>query len=121
MKIKIDECLPQEFSAFLHQKGHNTETVYQEGLQGAPDNEVWRESQKEKRFFITTDLDFSDIRHYKPGEHAGILLIRLAKEGKERISSYFQWMLSQYNIDEWQGYLVVATDHKIRIKMPNET
>jgi hypothetical protein len=47
MKIKIDECLPQECSALLHQKG--------------------------------------------------------------------------YNIDEWQGYLVVATDHKIRIKMPKVT
>ena len=52
MKIKIDECLPREFSALLRQKGHNTETVYQEGLQGAPDDEVWRASQIEKRFFI---------------------------------------------------------------------
>jgi len=121
MKIKIDECIPQECSALLLQKGYNTETVYQEGLQGAPDNEVWSASQKEQRFLITTDLDFSDIRYYKPGEHAGILLIRLAKEGKGRLLSYFQRLLSQYNIEEWQGYLVVATDHKIRIKAPTET
>lgn len=32
MKIKIDECIPQECSTLLHQKGYNTETVYQEGL-----------------------------------------------------------------------------------------
>jgi len=42
MKIKIDECLPQECSALLHQKGHNTETVYQEGLQGAPEQKKER-------------------------------------------------------------------------------
>ncbi len=58
MKIKIEECIPQECSALLHQKGDNTETVYQEGLQGAPDNEVWSASQKEQRFFITTDQPF---------------------------------------------------------------
>lgn len=82
MKIKIDECIPQECSSLFHQKGYNTETVFQEGLKGAPDNVVWSAAQKEQRFFITTDLDFSDIRYYKPGEHAGILLTRLGKEGK---------------------------------------
>ena len=68
MKIKIDECLPKECSVLLNKKGYNAETVYQEGLQGASDNEVWNASQKEQRFLITTDLDFSDIRYYKPGD-----------------------------------------------------
>ena len=119
MKVKIDECLPHKCAELIVQTGYDAKTVYEEGLQGAADREIWRITQREKRFLITTDLDFSDIRHYTPGKHAGILLIRLTKEGKARMLSYLKWLLSEHNIEEWKGCLVIATDHKIRIKVPN--
>jgi predicted nuclease of predicted toxin-antitoxin system len=31
----------------------------------------------EGRLFVTLDLDFSDVRRYKPGTHPGIFLIRV--------------------------------------------
>ncbi len=77
MKIKIDECLPAECAMLLVDKGINAETVFQEGLQGSSDSKIWKVTQKEQRFLITTDLDFSDIRYFKLGKHNGILLIRL--------------------------------------------
>ena len=97
-KIKIDECLPIECAELLSQKGHDVATVHQEGLLGDQDSEIWLAAQSEKRFLVTTDLDFSDTRRYRAAAHAGVLL------------------LAQYDISKWEGCLVIATDHKIRIK-----
>jgi predicted nuclease of predicted toxin-antitoxin system len=47
--------------------------VIDEGLSGKSDREVWEVACAEKRFFVTMDTDFTDIRHFPPGTHAGIL------------------------------------------------
>jgi predicted nuclease of predicted toxin-antitoxin system len=41
------------------------------------DCEVWEAAQRDERFLITQDLDFSDVRRFVPGSHRGILLVRL--------------------------------------------
>jgi len=97
IKIKIDECLPHECADLMIQQGYNVETVRQEGLQGSADTEIWNAAQSEKRFLVTTDLDFSDMRRYEPGKHAGVLLLRLGKEGKGRMLSYLEWLLANHN------------------------
>ncbi|MDD5204301.1 MAG: DUF5615 family PIN-like protein [Desulfobacterales bacterium] len=114
--MKIDECLPLECADLLAAHGHEVETVYQEGLRGRPDQLIWSAAQEEKRFLITTDLDFSDIRRYKPGNHHGVLLMRLHSESKPAMLSYFEWLLNEHKIDEWAGCLIIATDRKVRVK-----
>ncbi len=118
MRIKIDECLPGELVELLSGIGHITETVKDEGLIGSHDDIIWKIAQKEKLFFITTDLDFSDIRRFMPGSHEGILLLRLSREGKNYMLSYFKQLLANFDLNDWVGCVVVAGDHKIRIKKP---
>ncbi len=57
--------------------GHNVHTVEEEGLKGNPDETVWEQAQRESRFFVTQDMDFSDSRKFVPGTHYGLLLVRL--------------------------------------------
>ena len=116
IKIKIDECLPHECADLMIRKGYNVQTVRQEGLQGSADTEIWNAAQSEERFLVTTDLDFSDMRRYEPGKHAGVLLLRLGKEGKGHMLAYLEWLLAHHDIPDWRGFLVVATDHKIRAR-----
>jgi predicted nuclease of predicted toxin-antitoxin system len=118
MRIKIDECLPGEIVELLSGIGHIAETVKDEDLIGYPDYIIWDIAQKEKRFLITTDLDFSDIRRYVPGTHHGILLLRLSREGKNYMLTYFKQLVANFDFNEWAGCLVVANDHKLRIKKP---
>jgi predicted nuclease of predicted toxin-antitoxin system len=47
------------------------DTVQGEGLSGQLDDKVWQAAQDTGRFFITLDLDFSDLRKYQPGKHHG--------------------------------------------------
>jgi predicted nuclease of predicted toxin-antitoxin system len=118
MKIKIDECLPRDITGLLTVKGHQVETVTDEGLTGSPDDIIWETVQTEKRFLITSDIDFSDIRRYVPGTHQGLLLLRLKKEGKNHILSYLRQLISEFDLNDWIGCVVVATDHKIRVRRP---
>jgi len=118
VKIKLDENLPDRLVAVLTRLGHNVDTVRTEQLTGRADPDVWNAAQAAQRFLITQDLDFSDIRRYTPGTHAGLLLVRLTRPGRnalfERVSTVFQ----TEKIEDWTGCLVVATEQKIRIRRP---
>ena len=76
MKIKLDENLPLGLAAALKNLGHNVHTTLEEGLAGKPDANIWAAAQREARFLITQDLDFSDLRRFAPRSHHGILLVR---------------------------------------------
>ena len=73
--------------------GHDVDTVRSERLKGRNDAEIWDAVQVAHRFFVTQDLDFSDVRRYAPGTHAGLPLVRLSKPGRDmlldRVSSLF--------------------------------
>jgi predicted nuclease of predicted toxin-antitoxin system len=118
VKIKLDENLPDRLVAVLIGLGHNVDTVRIEQLTGRGDADVWSAAQAAQRLLITQDLDFSDVRRYAPGTHAGLLLVRLTRPGRkalfERVSTVFQ----TEKVEDWTGCLVVATEHKIRIRRP---
>ena len=94
MRITLDENLPLRLAPILSQQGHETDTVPQEGLAGQDDAHVWHAAQLADRFFITQDLDFSDVRRFAPGTHHGLLLVRLRDPGRKalvrRVQSLFQ-------------------------------
>jgi predicted nuclease of predicted toxin-antitoxin system len=78
MKVKLDENLPSGLALALRARGHDVDTVADEGLKGRDDATIWQAAQAEGRFLITQDLDFSDVRRFSPGTHAGLLLVRPA-------------------------------------------
>jgi len=84
MRIKLDENLPSRLASGLKSFGHDVHTLHDEKLVGLSDNEIWKATQKESRFLITQDLDFSDLRQFVPGTHNGILLVRLRSPQKNR-------------------------------------
>lgn len=115
MKVKLDENLPLQLATVLRDLGHDVHTLHDEGLVGHSDREVWEATQKESRFLITQDMDFSDSRRFAPGSHHGVLLIRLHSPNRrdliERIGSLFESL----SVDEWARGFVVVTEHKIRV------
>jgi len=118
VKIKLDENLPARLVPPLNALGHDTHTVYQEGISGRDDRTVWRAAQDEGRFLVTQDLDFSDARRYMPGTHHGLLLVRLRDPGREALTHRIQELFKNERVETWTGCLVVATDRKLRIRRP---
>lgn len=75
MKVKLDENIPVRLADELLPLGHDVDTVASEGLTGRPDGDVWSAARREERLLTAQDLDFSDVRQFKPGTHAGLLLV----------------------------------------------
>lgn len=118
MNIKLDENLPARVATLLTNLGHDSDTVYSEGLSRAVDLVVWKAAQDAGRFFVTQDLDFSDVRAFKPGTHYGLLLVRLRVPSRQALARKIEAIFRTEDVESWQQCFVVATDHKIRIRRP---
>jgi len=118
MQLKLDENLPTEIAETVASFGHDVDTVIDEGLAGCDDGAVWQAVTQAGRFFVTQDLDFSDIRFFTPGTHPGLLLVRLEHPSRSRLISRLHQVFETEDIESWQGCLVVASDHKIRVRRP---
>ncbi|HWF61104.1 MAG TPA: DUF5615 family PIN-like protein [Nitrospira sp.] len=116
MRIKLDENLPLRLVHILAPLGHETDTVPQEGLAGQDDAHVWQAAQTAGRFFITQDLDFSDVHRFAPGTHHGLLLVRLRDPGRNALVSRVRSLFQTENVEAWKGCFVVATEHKVRVR-----
>ena len=116
MRIKLDENLPLRLAGILLHLGHVVDTIPQEGLEGMPDDVVWEAAQREKAFFITQDLDYSDTRRYAPGTHSGLLLVRLREPGRRRLFHRIRTLFETEDAERWKGCFVVVTAHKIRVR-----
>lgn len=118
MKIKLDENLPDRLVSALSGFGHDVDTVYVEQLNGRVDTDVWNGAQAAQRFFVTQDLDFSDMRRYAPGTHAGLLLVRLTRPGRDALFARVSTLFQTEKVEDWAGCLVVVTDRKVRVRRP---
>ena len=118
MKIKLDENLPLRLATLLKDIGHDAHTLHEERLIGHADKEVWDAAQKESRFLITQDLDFSDSRKFAPGSHHGILLIRLHSPNRRNLVGRIVELFQEENVSEWARCFIVATERKIRVLKP---
>ena len=121
MRIKVDENLPSQIAHKLKSFGHDAHAAQDEGIGGCVDSVIWEAAQREGRFLITQDLDFSDARRFAPGTHHGILLIRLQFPSIlgliERIEELFQ----RENVNTWAGCFVVTTERKVRVRRPRNS
>lgn len=118
MKIKLDENLPHDLVALLAAKGHDVHTVQDEALVGFGDDQLFMAALREARFPITQDLDFADVRKFRPGSHAGILLIRLREPSRRRLIARVEEILQSEEISSWIGCFVVLGEKKLRVRRP---
>jgi predicted nuclease of predicted toxin-antitoxin system len=115
VRLKLDENLPVSLRAPLAALGFDVDTVLDEALGGQPDDAVWKAAQAECRFFITQDLDFSDVRRFAPGTHAGILLLRVPEHQQRGVADLVIACMSAPEARTWTGCFVVATPSRFRV------
>jgi predicted nuclease of predicted toxin-antitoxin system len=120
MKVKLDENLPASLVGDLSALGHDADSVPQEKIQGRPDDEVFAAAQREGRFLVTQDLDFSDVRKFAPGTHHGLLLVRLHGPGRIALRRRVRAIFETEEVASWDRCFVVVTDRKLRVRRPSK-
>ncbi|KAF3890975.1 MULTISPECIES: DUF5615 family PIN-like protein [Nostocales] len=119
MLVKLDENMAKTHVELLQQAGYDADRVTDEGLSGTDDEIVWQQVCSEGRFFITLDLDFSDVRRFPPGNHPGILLVRPSRHSRDIVSEILSRVLQGNPLETLKGCLVVADPIQNRIRRPS--
>lgn len=70
-------------------------------------------------FFITLDLDFSDVRRFPLGTHSGILLLRPRSKSRQAVLDVLERVLREYSLATFQCCLVLADETQTRIRRPS--
>jgi predicted nuclease of predicted toxin-antitoxin system len=81
LKIMVDEDLPRQAVQLLREHGYEAASVFEQGMSGWKDPQLWTAVQESESYLVTADKGFGDIRVYPPGTHFGILLLRPSEDG----------------------------------------
>ena len=115
----LDENLPTDLIEALRALGHDVDHVSTRDLAGSPDPDVRRLAESEDRLLITQDIRFADAREFLPGEHAGVVLVRLKKPGLRAIVARLRFVFEREDVESWRGCFVVVQDLKLRVRAPD--
>ena len=128
MKIKLDENITVEVIPALSAVGHDVDTVAMEDMTGQPDSFLIRpESQRTPANIVMpakAGIQSGEHRTPQPWIPAfagmtvplGPLLLRLWQSGRLAQIDYIEGLVRQYDLNDWAGCHVVATEHKVRVR-----
>jgi len=116
MRFKIDENLHVDAARVLAVAGHDVMTVFEQGLQGRSDSVVAKICHREKRAIVTLDLDFSDIRTFPPGDHSGIIVLRLVDQGRQAVLRSLERLIPLLEVEPLDGKLWIVDERHLRIR-----
>ena len=100
----------------LRDMGHDVFDVKERGLENLSDPDIFRLSQKEKRILVTMDKDFSNILFYPPGEHHGIIVVKLYRLKVADATRLFLDAMGEIKPEDIPGNLVIIDRNKTRIR-----
>lgn len=120
MKLKLDENLPHDLTADLVERGHDVHTVHDEQLAGHTDPVVVRAAAEEGRMVLTLDRGVGDLRHYPPGSHAGIVVLRPTSQDPDMVIELVDRFLSSCSLGDLRECTVIVEPDRVRIRRPEQ-
>lgn len=122
MKFKLDENFGKRIKELFIEQGYDTETIFDEKLQGSDDKTVFDTCVKEKRCLVTLDLDFSDVINFPPEHSNGIVVIRAAAQlSFQLINMLVKQFLRTVKSEDLKGKLWIVEPNRIRIHQRNDS
>ena len=115
-RFKVDENLPAEVVDLLKDGGHDAVTVGDQGMSGRPDGEVEAVCRREARAILTLDLGFGDIRAYPPDRSAGIVVLRLVRQDRDKVLAVVRRLMPTIGREPLVGRLWIVDESSTRIR-----
>ncbi len=116
MRVKLDENVPRSVIGVLSGAGHDTDTIVDEGLGGATDDAVFAAAQQGGRLLLTLDRGFGDIRRYRPGTHAGVVVVRLVEQSAAAVREAVRRLVAEHGLDDLSGAVTIVELERLRIR-----
>ena len=119
MRFLIDENLPHDLVQVLTEHGHDAHHALDNLKPGCLDDKLFDYAQKEERILVTCDLDFSDIRLYPPGKHAGIVILRIEPQNALHFVEVLKSFLRTTDVPSCAKAIVILENDSYRIRTEN--
>jgi len=115
-RFKLEENPPRDAHTLLADAGHDSHSVIDESLGGGSDPKGIEACLNENRVFVTFDLDFADIRLYRPSDYHGIWVLRPATQSVENTVSLLRGALSLLAAEPTDKRLWIVEPGRVRIR-----
>ena len=118
LRFVIDEDQPRSLGRLLKELGHEVKDIRDHGLRGAADEKIYRFTQKNKAVLLTSDFGFSNILHYPPKNHDGIVIVHFPNEiTTDRVNEEIIKQLREFpNEGDFRGRLIILEPGKVRTR-----
>ena len=118
LNVLLDQNVPLAVAAWLRNERPEwtVRHVNEIGLQGKPDEHLYRWGQENSAIIITFDEDFGDARMYPLGRHEGIIRLRIWPTTAEQTEKALSRLLGSVPASEWRKSLIIIDEEKIRVR-----
>jgi predicted nuclease of predicted toxin-antitoxin system len=116
MRLFVDECVYAITTQALRSWGHDVVTAQEAGLDNHPDEELLAFAVPERRILISIDMDFSNVRHYVPADHQGIMILKVRPSVIQQVHDVLKQFLENHKEEEIHQTLVIIDRNKVRIR-----
>jgi predicted nuclease of predicted toxin-antitoxin system len=116
VRFKVDENLPIDVADLLGSAGHDVLTIFDQRLVGEDDSRIMDICQEEERTLITLDLDFSDVRSYRPQEYFGLVVLRLHRQDKPYVLETIRRIIPLFEKEQIERRLWIVEENRIRVR-----
>jgi predicted nuclease of predicted toxin-antitoxin system len=116
MKFKLDENLPLEIADAFRDAGHEIDSVHDEGLTGASDEQILAAIQIEEQILLTMDKGIADVRRFPPSQYPGIVLFRPSTSGRGEVLQFVREALADLLSTDIAGRLLIVSPRGIRAR-----
>lgn len=98
--------------------GHDVDTVIDEAMLGAADEDVLAAATGEGWLLITLDRGFGDIRRHPPGMHAGVVVLRPGDQLAPTVTTALRDLARAHPLEDMVGCITIVRGDLVRIRRP---
>jgi predicted nuclease of predicted toxin-antitoxin system len=121
VKFKLDENIGRRGVELLKASGHDVMTVWDQGLRGITDEELFQICAAEGRVLVTLDRDFGQITRFPPERSAGIVVLDLGQRATlQGIIGRLRDFLSVLESHAVSGALWIVEPGRVRIHLRDD-